>query len=1063
MKRFFLLGLVVLCGFSAIAQHKTSIQEPLGSKPAGATSVRSFPGVEVPAFLQNRQPKSNGSQAVTMQYLGAVPLNLRDHQAGLEVERDPRTGRPIFIKGSVPGVTGSLRTDNPRAAVMEYVQGLRTYLGVRQASTEFTIIQELQDAQGLTHWKLQQQYQGIPVYGGEAWVHANQQTIYLFNGRTFPTPDQVNTTPALDRSRAASLALADLTQRGERVIRFTAEQERLAGPQVGAAQLVIYHTEDNLPALSWYLEVAANVIDRWVYQVDAHSGAILHQHLLTCRLVGEMPGRHFHAAEATGASAARATPTFFDGPTSAVARDLLGVNRTIQTYLIGTTGLLLDVSRPMFNAAQSQIPGEPKGAIVTLDGGNNSPNNDNFTANYVTTTNNNWNNPTGVSAHFNAGQAYEYYRTTFNRNAINGKGGTIISIINVADDDGASMGNAFWNGAAMFYGNGDSSFESLARSLDVAGHEMTHGVIQSTANLEYQGESGALNESFADVFGVLMDRGDFLIGEDVVKRGTFPTGALRDLANPNNGGSRLGDPGWQPAHVDDQYRGTADNGGVHINSGIPNKAFHLFAVAVGITNAEKVYYQAMTKYLTRNAQFVDCRLAVMQAAQDIIGVSGKDAAAAAFAAVGIGTANSNPAPTPPPAEEAPNPGTQYILATDETQTNLYVYDLNGNPIFNPLTSDGIASKPSISDDGSLIVYVNAAKQLRGVEIDWQARKAQLFFFNDEKVWRNAVLSKDGRKLALLLNDFEPEIFVVDLDKQSSFKGFTLYNPTFAQGVSTGDVFFADGLEWDLSSQVVVYDALNEIKGFGTNGYRYYDIGLLHAFDNAANTFGDGIIEKIFTGIEEGESVGNPSISKNSPDIMAFDYLNFNDGTNTVSTINLTTGDIGTIFTGPLPDQFKNADLGFPIYSTDDDYLLFNARNTSGTPVVAFVPLQANKLLAASNAAIFKSSRLWGTWFATGSRVLTPTQDPLPGGELARVYPNPATAQLTLDIPSLAAGEHRLEIHNLLGQLLWQQSFTNPGGAWLQNVDIAAFPPGPYVLRLRDEKDRALQLRFVKSN
>jgi Zn-dependent metalloprotease len=109
---------------------------------------------------------------------------------------------------------------------------------------------------------------------------------------------------------------------------------------------------------------------------------------------------------------------------------------------------------------------------------------------------------------------------------------TSYHLINVADDDGSSMGNAFWNGQAMFYGNGDGAFQPLARGLDVAGHEMSHGVIQSTANLEYQGESGALNESFADVFGVLIDRDDWKIGEDVVKASSISFRRIAQYGKP---------------------------------------------------------------------------------------------------------------------------------------------------------------------------------------------------------------------------------------------------------------------------------------------------------------------------------------------------------------------------------------------------------------------------------------------------------------------------------------------------------------------------------------------------
>ena len=215
--------------------------------------------------------------------------------------------------------------------------------------------------------------------------------------------------------------------------------------------------------------------------------------------------------------------------------------------------------------------------------------------------------------------------------------GNIISLINVADEDGDRMDNAFWNGQAIFYGRGKQAFSSpLARGLDVAAHELGHGVIQTTANLNYQGESGALNESFADVFGVLVENEDWLIGEDIVNKNFFKS-ALRDMADPHNGGSSLNDNGWQPAHYEERYTGREDNGGVHINSGIANKAFYLFATHedVGVELAEQVYYSVLTNYLTRSSQFVDMRVAVIAAAKAMFNDQVSQAAALAFDQVGI--------------------------------------------------------------------------------------------------------------------------------------------------------------------------------------------------------------------------------------------------------------------------------------------------------------------------------------------------------------------------------------------------------------------------------------------
>ena len=278
----------------------------------------------------------------------------------------------------------------------------------------------------------------------------------------------------------------------------------------------------------------------------------------------------------------------------------------------------------MYLPNQSVMPNEPSGVIWTVDAQNGSPQQTNFEIVHVTNTTNNWKN-LEVSAHYNGGEAYEYFRQKFGRNSINGSGGNIISIINVTDQNDNDMDNAFWNGAAIFYGNGDVAFQPLAKGLDVAGHEMSHGVIQNTANLEYVGQSGALNESYADIFGAMIDRDDWQIGEDVVNIAVFPTGTMRDMANPNNGGSSLNDRGWQPKHMNEFQNlpetPEGDNGGVHVNSGIANKAFFNLASSVGKEKAEQIYYKALTDYLVKSSQFVDMRNAAEKAATDLHGAN----------------------------------------------------------------------------------------------------------------------------------------------------------------------------------------------------------------------------------------------------------------------------------------------------------------------------------------------------------------------------------------------------------------------------------------------------------
>ena len=182
------------------------------------------------------------------------------------------------------------------------------------------------------------------------------------------------------------------------------------------------------------------------------------------------------------------------------------------------------------------------------------------------------------------GDTYDFYRELFERNALDGSGMTLISTVHVGEPDQAGkfqpMDNAFWDGAQMAYGDGDGVvFQRFTRSLDVVAHELTHGVQSFTSNLVYRGQSGALNEHFSDVFGVLVrqwklgekaDKASWLIGADVLVPAKTRR-AIRDMENP--GTAYVDDPDLgtdpQPAHMKDFYTGAADNGGVHLNSGIP--------------------------------------------------------------------------------------------------------------------------------------------------------------------------------------------------------------------------------------------------------------------------------------------------------------------------------------------------------------------------------------------------------------------------------------------------------------------------------------------------------------
>lgn len=230
------------------------------------------------------------------------------------------------------------------------------------------------------------------------------------------------------------------------------------------------------------------------------------------------------------------------------------------------------------------------------------------------------------AAHVNIGATYDYFKNSFGRDSYNNAGATLTSTVHY----GSNYNNAFWNGSQMTYGDGDGYvFSPLGNSMDVVAHELSHGVTQNSAALIYSYQSGALNESYSDVFGVMVDRDDWLLGEDVYTPAT-PGDALRSISNPSQYG--------QPAHMNNYVNTSSDNGGVHTNSGIPNKAAYNIAVAIGKDKMEQIWYRTLTMYMTSSSQFTDARDGSVQAATDLFGAASAEVTAVVngFNAVGIG-------------------------------------------------------------------------------------------------------------------------------------------------------------------------------------------------------------------------------------------------------------------------------------------------------------------------------------------------------------------------------------------------------------------------------------------
>lgn len=357
------------------------------------------------------------------------------------------------------------------------------------------------------------------------------------------------------------------------------------------ASLAVLPLKDGAHLVWHFVEQSAD--SRWVVFVDAKTGDVLNAY------------NNIHSGTGTG---------------------VLGDSKSIDSTFNGSTYELVasDNSRATYDAkTRKRTPGD-----------------------LMTDSDDVWTDGAAVDAHHYAGLVLEYYMEQFGRNSYDDQGAQIISSVHYD----RNLVNAYWNGTQMLYGDGDG-VNSLALSggFDVVAHEITHAVTENTSNLIYQNESGALNEAFSDIMGATAEyfkqpgMFDWKLGEDIWTPG-IAGDALRYMDDPTADGS-------SSDHYDDRYTGTADNGGVHWNSGIANLAFYLASeggphptyggntTGVGIDTASQVFYIGFTG-LSSSATFSDARAACTQAALDNYGQATADLIDAAWVAVGVPSGGS---------------------------------------------------------------------------------------------------------------------------------------------------------------------------------------------------------------------------------------------------------------------------------------------------------------------------------------------------------------------------------------------------------------------------------------
>ncbi|MCX6826532.1 MAG: M4 family metallopeptidase [candidate division Zixibacteria bacterium] len=479
--------------------------------------------------------------------------------------RFDENGIPTLLKGKFSSSASGDKKDFALGFLEEY----KDLFLLKDPTVELKTKSVRKDRAGNTHIRFDQTYQDIPVWGAQLLVHYHKDGyIKSVNGRWEPTP-KIDITPTLSKEDALKIAKDDLSS--------SLSKE----PQI---ELLIFPWQ-NQTYLAYEITLIPDLAHNWKYFVDAKTGKILLKY----------------------------NDVKYDGPVTATGIMLDSSIVSLNAYVYEDTIWLIDATKPMY------VPpiDNPQGIIATFDSHGGTILGDAvFDPNFDTLFNDNDSLKAAVSAHYNLGLIYDYFYSTFDRNSWDDNGGNLVSVVHYE----SNYDNAFWNRSYMCFGDGDTLFSSLSGALDVVAHEFGHAVTQATGSLIYLGEWGALNEHLSDVWGAMLDREDWLIGEDVTIKSP---GFMRNMADPHQGmptNPHL--PYAQPAHMSEyvyypwQSGDTPyDNGGVHCNNGIPNKACYLLATAVTRDTAEQLYYDALTNYLFPKSRFVDLKWSLLQSAE----------------------------------------------------------------------------------------------------------------------------------------------------------------------------------------------------------------------------------------------------------------------------------------------------------------------------------------------------------------------------------------------------------------------------------------------------------------
>lgn len=624
------LNLVLVCSSWAVRPSESAAAETNTTPRAGVA----------------REPDAQQQQAVD---------TLKRDQPTARVNWDPSSGTPSQVSGKRLGAQTLSNVKGARSKPVDkgsYAQravavmdNLAPLYRLKDASSDFKSPRaEEKDKLGFSHQRLDQVYQGVPVIGGSVTVHFDASGApYRVDGRYVPDIS-MQVTPAISAQASIDAAKVDFASRG-----FTGTSVSV----LEQPRLVVYAMGPS-PKLAYELVLQHSPANVWIYWIDAVTGEVLAARNRVC---------HIAPPTSSGGAAFPLTGNVLAGEGGG-NKPFSGWSENSIFYMYSPTNFYF-----VYNNADKWTESAPPAPSIVADRsasvGVSATATYSDANTYAFRTNSAWgsNDRAEVSIAANMQATFSYYANVHGRNGYDGNGTVVVAVAHY----GSKYVNAFWNGSGMYFGDGDGVTANSLAVADVCAHELTHAVTETTANLIYQNESGALNESFSDIFGTLVEfyaqpdgrtnypsaapgTGDWLCGEDCWLDGK----ALRDLRNPSSTTtlaagyqqpSKYKGTYWQDYNTD-----TWDNGGVHQNSGVQNFFFYLLSEGgkgtnggisydlsgIGIDNAQKVAYRTLTVYCSQYGTDYKTVQDMWVAAAIDLNSSWVPAVKAAWRAVGIG-------------------------------------------------------------------------------------------------------------------------------------------------------------------------------------------------------------------------------------------------------------------------------------------------------------------------------------------------------------------------------------------------------------------------------------------